>query len=124
MSVDQVMEFFMTFQVPITGTMVVCAFGAVVWWFARRIIVHSEKRREALEELVASHIKLCNEKAVTTVQLENRIDKVQIRVDELKSSMSERTSRIDKMDEKIDGVNEKLDKILLAGVIGRAATID
>lgn len=88
--------------------MVTVAVAVVIWWFARERMIEARKKREAIELMLASHITLCNEKAMSHTRLEGKVERIEEKMDDMKETMTARSKKIDAMDEKIDRLAEVL----------------
>lgn len=96
----------MDFTIPITGGTVTIAIGTVIWYFAKERITEARSKRNAIESLLASHIAICNEKAISHARMEGQVNSICERVDELREADSQSEKRLDLMDKKLDRLTE------------------
>ena len=90
------------FTLPITGGSVAAAVSIVIWWFAKERIIEARKKREAIENTLSAHIKLCTEKHIDHVRLEDKVARIDEKLDDMKETMVSRMAKINSMDDKID----------------------
>ena len=96
----------MDFTIPITGGTVTIAIGTVIWYFARERMTEARNKRNAIESLLESHIRLCNEKAVGHARLEEQVESICERVDELREVSTKQEERFERIYEKLDHLTE------------------
>ena len=86
---------------PISGSAAFLLILGVIGYFFREhwkeVWAERKKRREAMEELLTSHVKLCTEKAIEDAVLKRDVKHLHEKVDDLKKTITDRTDKIDEL---------------------------